>query len=196
MDIGGWQALRLIRRQFTAAARLGIDAPRRRNGGSCAARISACRPDQPRGRPASADRARAACWPGSLAFGHFSFQSFNAASSSGASGTLRRVRPRTWRGRWRSNWRHDRRCRRCGSASTAWRILLVARRLLLPLSERCLVAANGPALLRLLSRKPCRKRQPLSSIPPRFWQVAVPWMKLRSHGECWWAPNAVRTLTI
>ena len=29
----------------------------------------------------------------------------------------RRAGPRTGRGRWRSNWRHDRRCRRCGSAA-------------------------------------------------------------------------------
>ena len=59
--------------------------------------------------------------------------------------------PRTGRARRRSSWRHDRSGCRCGSASAAWRILLVARRLLLPLSERCLVAANGSALLRLLS---------------------------------------------
>ena len=63
----------------------------------------------------------------------------------------RRAGPRTGRVRWRSNWRYDRRRCRRGSASAAWRILLVARRLLLPLSERCLVAANGPALLRLLN---------------------------------------------
>jgi hypothetical protein len=50
------------------------------------------------------------------------------------------------------------------------------------LSERCLVDANGPALLRLLSwplpieQSRCRKWQALSSIRPRFWQVAAPWM--------------------
>jgi hypothetical protein len=59
--------------------------------------------------------------------------------------------PRTGRARRRSSWCHDRSGCRCGSASAAWRILLVARRLLLSLSERCLVAANGSALLRLLS---------------------------------------------
>ena len=94
----------------------------------------------------------------------------------------RRARPRTGRIRRRGNWRHDRRRCRCGSAGTAWRILLVARRLLLPLSERRLVDANGPALLRLLSwplrieQSRCRKWQALSSIRPRFWQVAAPWM--------------------
>ena len=52
--------------------------------------------------------------------------------------------PRTGRAGRRGGRRNDRRCRRDGSTSAARRILLVARRLLLPLSERCLVAANGP----------------------------------------------------
>ena len=63
----------------------------------------------------------------------------------------RRAGPRAGRLCWRCNWRHDWRRRRCGSAGAAGRLLLVARRLLLSLSEWRLVAANGSALLRLLN---------------------------------------------
>ena len=59
--------------------------------------------------------------------------------------------PRTGGARRRSSWGHDGCGCRCGGASAPRRILLVARRLLLSLSEWCLVAANGSALLRLLS---------------------------------------------
>jgi hypothetical protein len=79
----------------------------------------------------------------------------------------RRARPWSRRGHWRSNWRHDRRCRRCGSAGATRRILLVARRLLLPLSKWCVVAANGSELLRLLSRSIRGTKQGFRCIDPR-----------------------------
>jgi hypothetical protein len=77
----------------------------------------------------------------------------------------RRARPRRWCFCGGRDRRHDWRGHRCGSPTERGRILLVARRLLLPLSERRMASSTARLLL-LLSRGRCgfggfsRRRRP------------------------------------